>query len=445
MYDEKEIKLFSELFKARTDIFAIRWEKDNKNGYSPSYQYDPYQYKLHRIKGGNFQNYQDKSHTPLTKEQIIEHLNGEKFIGIYPLLKDNTSCFIAADFDKENWIEECRTFLNTCKSNNIPAYLERSRSGNGGHIWVFFEQPYPANRSRKIIKTLLEETGLFSLFDKSSSFDRLFPNQDSLSGKGFGNLIALPLNKQSLEKGNCCFIDVETLQPYNNQWEFLKSICRISISELDKLYNRITNKETSIISNQTQAVSGKLSIRLNSSVCVSRAGLPMPLINFLKEEFNFFNTEYIIKKNIGKNTFGTERYFKFIEEKENDITIPRGAIGRLLRYCRDNQIENDFIDERKKHNNISFSCNVNLRDHQKSALEATSKKDIGVIVAPPGSGKTIIGLKIIAEKQQPALIIVHRKQLADQWIERIQTFLGIPKNEIGKIGQGKTKIGKKLL
>ena len=202
MYDEKEIKLFSELFKARTDIFAIRWEKDNKSGYSPSYQYDSYLYKLHKIKGGNFQNYQDKSHTPLTNEQITKHLNGGQFIGIYPLLQDNTSWFIAADFDKENWIDECRIFLNICINNNIPAYLERSRSGNGGHVWIFFEQPYPANRSRKIIKTLLEETGLFSLFDKSSSFDRLFPNQDSLSGKGFGNLIALPLNKQSLEKGD---------------------------------------------------------------------------------------------------------------------------------------------------------------------------------------------------------------------------------------------------
>ena len=359
-------------------------------------------------------------------------------------MKDNTSCFISADFDKENWIEECRIFLNTCKNNNIPAYFERSRSGNGGHVWVFFEQPYPASRSRKIIKTLLEETGLFSIFDKSSSFDRLFPNQDTLSGKGFGNLITLPLNKHSLEKGNCCFIDVDSLQPYSDQWAFMKNICRISISELDKLYNRFANSETSIISNQTRAVSEKLSIRLNSSVCISRTGLPMQLINFLKEELNFFNTEYIIKKNIGKNTFGTERYFKFIEETEKDILIPRGTIGRLLRYCRDNKIENDFIDERKKHNNISISCNVNLRDHQNSALEATSKKDIGVIVAPPGSGKTIIGLKIIAEKQQAALIIVHRKQLADQWIERIQTFLGIPKNEIGRIGQGKTKIGEKI-
>ncbi len=444
MYGEKEIKLFSALFNARKDVFALRWEKAGKCGYSPAYQYDQYHYKLHRIKGGNFQNYSEKSYTPLTEEEIIKHLNGEQFIGIYPLLKDNTSCFIAADFDKENWIEECRMFLNTCKNNNIPAYLERSRSGNGGHIWVFFEQPYPAIRSRKIIKTLLEETGLFSLFDKSSSFDRLFPNQDSLSGKGFGNLIALPLNKQSLEKGNCCFIDIDSLQPYSDQWAFLKNICRISISEIDILYNRFSDTKTSIISNQTQAVSGKFSIRLNSSVCVSRAGLPMPLINFLKDELNFFNTEFIIKKNIGKNTFGTERYFKFIEETEKDIIIPRGVIGRLLRYCRDNKIENDFIDERKKHNNISFSCNVNLRDHQKSALEAVSKKDIGIIVAPPGSGKTIIGLKIIAEQQQPALIIVHRKQLADQWIERIQTFLGISKNEIGKIGQGKTKIGRKI-
>ncbi len=446
MNEANKINLFSSLFNCRKDVFALRWEKAGKNGYSPTYQYDPYHYKLHRIKGGNFQNYSEKSYTSLTDEQIIKHLNGEQFIGIYPLLKDNTSWFIAADFDGEKWIDECRIFLEACKNNNIPAYLERSRSGKGGHIWVFFEQVYLAAKSRKIIKTLLEETGIFSLFDKSSSFDRLFPNQDTLSGKGFGNLIALPLNKDALEKGNCCFIDAETLQPYNDQWEFLKTIRKISVSELNKLFNKCAiSKE--ITSNQIfdkQNFSEKLIIKLNNSVHINRNGIPLQLINYLKEELNFFNTEYIIKKNIGKNTFGTERYFKFIEETEKDIIIPRGVIGRLLRYCRDNKIENDFIDERKKLNNILFSCNVNLKDHQKPALKAASKKNIGVIVAPPGSGKTIIGLKIIAEKQQPALIIVHRKQLAYQWIERIQTFLGIPKNEIGKIGQGKTKIGEKI-
>ncbi|TAL63372.1 MAG: DEAD/DEAH box helicase [Bacteroidetes bacterium] len=147
---------------------------------------------------------------------------------------------------------------------------------------------------------------------------------------------------------------------------------------------------------------------------------------------------------MGKNVWGTERYFKMIEETEDDIIIPRGFIGKLIRFFREHTIEYDFNDERQKANAVLFSPSIELREHQKPVLEGTKKKDFGVIVAPPGSGKTIIGLSVIANKQQPALIIVHRKQLADQWAERIESFLGIPKREIGKIGQGKNTLGKHI-
>lgn len=209
MIDENlkgQIELFKSLFKGRDDVFAVRWEKGNKNGYMPKYQYDPYKYRMHKMRGGTFQNYNEKTHFPYSDDQIAMHLAGEQLIGIYPLLRDNTSWFIAADFDKANWENECRVFIKSCNEINIPAYLERSRSGNGGHVWIFFDQPYPALKSRKIIISLLEKAGIFSIFDKSSSFDRLFPNQDSLSGKGFGNLIALPLHKPTLEKGNSCLL-----------------------------------------------------------------------------------------------------------------------------------------------------------------------------------------------------------------------------------------------
>ncbi len=231
------------LFKSRTDVFAKRWEKAGKAAYYPAYKFDPYSYKRHSIKGGSFKEYNDKDLEPLTEDQIAKHLNGEIFIGIYPLLKDNTSWFIAADFDKEKWVEECRLFLDVCKDHGIPAFLERSRSGKGGHVWIFFETPYPAVKSRKIIISLLEKSGSFSQFDKSSSFDRLFPNQDSLSGKGFGNLIALPFNKTALDQGNCCFIDPASLEPYPDQIEYLRQIQRISTTNLDSLFaGTITEK-----------------------------------------------------------------------------------------------------------------------------------------------------------------------------------------------------------
>ena len=201
---------------------------------------------------------------------------------------------------------------------------------------------------------------------------------------------------------------------------------------------------TPAITTLPKANNGKLVIALNNEARISREGMTTPLINFLKEELNFASTEFIIKKKIGKNTFGTERYFKFVEETENEIFIPRGFIGKLIRFCRENKIEHDFIDERKKQKLISYLFNAQLRDHQQTVVESIAKKDLGVIVAPPGSGKTIVALKIISDKQQPALIIVHRKQLVEQWTERVETFLGIPKNEIGKIGQGKSKVGKKI-
>jgi superfamily II DNA or RNA helicase len=438
MSTQSQISLITKLFKVRTDVFAIRWEKGSKSGYMPVYKYDHYKYKLHKIKGGSFNDYSDKEYSPLTNEQILKHLNGDQFIGIYPLLKDNTSWIIAADFDKEKWIDECRLFLNVCAEKGIPAYLERSRSGKGGHVWIFFEQNYPSVRSRKIIISLLEKAGIFSIFDKSSSFDRLFPNQDFLSGKGFGNLIALPLNKISLEQGNCCFIDPETLQPYSDQFEFISNVRKITLAELDLLYNDISNFNGDAIS----VPSEKTTIILSATIHINRVSLPISLINFLKEELNFANTEYFVKKKLGKNTWGTERYFKLIEETDQEIIIPRGFIGKILRFCKENKIEFVFQDERKKLPMIPFKSTIILHAHQTNAIEATIKKDFGVIVAPPGTGKTVIGLQIIAEKQQPALIVVHRKQLAEQWIERIQTFLGIPRHEIGRIGQSKRKVGK---
>lgn len=211
---EEQILLVKSLFTGREDVFALRWEKParsadggSKSGYMPAYSYDPYMYRLHKQKGGTFKDYQDKVYLKLDDHQLSKHLKSEQFIGIYPLLKDNTSWFIVADFDKKDWKSKYQKAIKICKANGIPAYLERSRSGNGGHVWVFFESPYPAVKSRIIILKLFEQADVFSAFDKNTCFDRLFPNQNYLSGKGFGNLIALPLQGEALKHGNSCFID----------------------------------------------------------------------------------------------------------------------------------------------------------------------------------------------------------------------------------------------
>lgn len=445
MKDDR-LNLYKALFKGREDVFALRREKGGKSSYMPAYSFDPHRYRQHQMKGGTFQTFTDKTYQILTDDHLIKHLKGEQVIGLYPLLQDNTSWFIAADFDEADWIEECRTFIKICEEHDIPVYLERSRSGKGGHVWIFFEEPYEAFRSRKIMMALLQKAGVISVFDKKSSFDRLFPNQDYHSKKGLGNLIALPLNKASLNNGNSCFIDPKTLQPFDDQWVFLKTINRITISQLNYIYKEQNNEDELSVGlfQKEQPITGRLEIVLNNEIHISRIGLPASLVAFLKEELNFANNEYLVKKNINKSTFGIKRYFKLLNETSEAISVPRGFIGRLLRFCKEQQIDYAFEDQRKRAELISFKGSIVLKEYQLPAQQAATKKDFGIIVAPPGSGKTVLSLSIVKDKQQPALILVHRKQLADQWVERIESFLGIPKKDIGRIGQGKNKPGKHI-
>lgn len=436
-FNNDDITSLLNIFKGRRDVFAVRWEKGNKSGYMPAYSYDPYHYRLHKANGGTFSNYNHKSYLHLSKIEISKHLQGLQQIGIYPLLQDNTSWFLVADFDKSDWQRQALKFLEGCRSKNVPAYLERSRSGNGAHVWIFFEEPYPASKSRKIFMEILERCGAFSLFDKSSSFDRLFPNQDYLTGKGLGNLIALPLFLPAVQKGNSSFVDPKTMVPIADQIGYLKRTRKMSLDLLEELYNETGTIAESNISN----IDEKLKIILSNTISLNSRAIPLVLINYLKEHLNFANSAFMIKKKSGRSTYETPRFFKLIEETENEILIPRGFIGKLLRFCRDTQVAHEFVDNRSKHAVISFSFNAALRRHQTNAIAEVGKKDFGVIVAPPGTGKTVIGLRIIADKQQPALIIVHRKQLLNQWMDRIESFLGLPKKDIGIIGQGKVKIG----
>ena len=224
---------------------------------------------------------------------------------------------------------------------------------------------------------------------------------------------------------------------------FLQNVERVSVEYLDMVFDSIKGPELlskpsfhDPLSNQEE-----IQIVLNNQIVIPGTQLSADVIQFLRDSLNFINSDYLIKKKLGKNTFGIEPYFRMIEERDGFIFLPKGFIGRLLRFLTENKIKFTFIDERKKLTTVNFSFKAALYDYQQAAIDVTEKKQIGIIVAPPGSGKTIIGLGIIANKKQPALIIVHRKQLFDQWVERIQSFLGIAEPFIGKIAPGKFKIG----
>jgi superfamily II DNA or RNA helicase len=291
---------------------------------------------------------------------------------------------------------------------------------------------------------LLRQANIISHFEKEPSFDRIFPNQDFHSGKGIGNLIALPLQGNSLLNGNSCFLNAVTFKPYENQWEFLSEISKVSTQSFKKLYNTLLseNPQEVLISNFDPSNKVELEIRISNQIYLKRIHLNRKLIVFLREQLNFYNSDYLAKKNLGKSTFKTEKYFNLIEETDKEVMMPRGFTSTLVQFCKTENVPFRIIDERQKKAKIEIESEIELLDHQEVALQKVREKDFGVIVSPPGSGKTIIGLEIIIEKQQPALIIVHRKQLFDQWIDRIQNFLKIPKKEIGQIGNQKNNIGK---
>ncbi len=440
-----QLQLFVSLFKGRQDVFAKRWEAKDKSGYTPAYNIDWNQYALHKTTGGSLKDYPHKSYIRLSDSAIRDHLEGKVIIGIYPLLANNTTWFVAVDFDENNWRTQIVQLYQQCLNQDVPAYIERSRSGNGGHLWIFFEQAYPALKSRIIIHHFLKDSGIRISASNSSSFDRIFPNQDYHSGKGLGNLIALPLQKTSLENENACFINPNTFDVYPDQWELLSSVKKVSNSKLDELFNEFS-KGHLIVHEQKPLPSSTntVEIILDNNITISRNNLPPELVLFLRKNLRITNSSYFIKKSTGQNTYDVKASSTVLEEHTDRLIIPRGCIGTLLRYCKTNKLNYNLTDKREMLPEVEYTPTGQLYDYQQTVLTTTSKKEMGVIVASPGAGKTFVGLSIVAQKKQPALIVVHRRQLLDQWIERIQTFLGIPKYKIGRITKGHIDIGDRI-
>lgn len=443
MTNQEKITIYSSLFRGRMDAYPHRWEKNGKNGWAPAYSFDWNKFNAHRAKGGTIKDFEHKILVPLTDDILLNHLLGKETIGIYPIVSNNTSYFIVADFDEGDWKSDCQKFINTCKGFDVEAYVEISRSGNGAHVWLFFENAYPCWKSRAIILEIMRKTFDHSEFAKEISFDRLFPNQDIITDGGFGNLIALPLQGERVRYGASVFCDSNTFTPFQNQWDFLKTIHKHSDSELDCVYNVLFENKSIEIKNPSPCNSC-LSIVIDGSLHLEKSELPTIVVKFIKEKLNVFNKEYATKKRLGKSVFGTEKYFNLIQENSGEILLPRGFFSELETFLKEKKLSYEIIEKYKKFEPTQFKSVISLRKEQDDLLNKIREHTNGIIVAPPGSGKTIIALELVARLGIPTLILVNRSQLLLQWIERIQQFLSISKIQIGVISGTKKKVGKQI-
>ncbi|WEG11280.1 DEAD/DEAH box helicase family protein [Pullulanibacillus sp. KACC 23026] len=450
--DEKikdAIYLFKSLFHGRSDTYAVRWEaKNGKSGYAPACQ-NEWQANLCNKPAIKCSECENRRLLPLTDHVIFEHLSGKKTIGLYPLLKDETCWFLAIDFDKKDWQIESIAFINTCKRLGVHAYLERSRSGNGGHVWIFFNQAVSASLARKFGHYLITKTRYETKL-QLASYDRLFPNQDLLTKGKFGNLIALPLQGSSKNQNNSVFVD-EHFTPFPDQWRYLSTIKRMSKSDLEKIVSQKTFQEP-IISwiketetqdklNNHEPVESITTLKLihKNGILIKKDQLPLPLLQQIKELAIFNNPNYFKAKAQRFSTNTIPRKIDCSEEENDNLILPRGCLEDIKNLLKKQAIQLEIEDQLFKGQPLTLNFEGNLHPQQDEALKSLLANPIGILSATTGFGKTVIASALIAQRQTNTLVLVHRKPLIDQWKKSLTQFLSIDEKQIGQIGGGKQK------
>jgi hypothetical protein len=468
---EQKVRLFRSLFRGRDDVFPRLWvnRKTGRDGFSPTCanEWEP---GLCAKKGGttggrrfNCAECANRSFLPVTDEEIERHLTGKQVIGVYPLLADETCWFLAADFDDRSWREDISVLRETCLEHGLPVAIERSRSGNGAHAWFFFSSPVPSASARSLGCFLITESMARRHQLSMSSYDRLFPNQDTLPRGGFGNLIALPLQREARQSGNTVFVN-DQLEPYADQWAFLSSMQRIDSSRLRDIVQEAgrrgqvmglraveeeeqsdgkpwkrppsgTSGRTVIVGPLPREVRAVLSQRL----FVERNGLPAAMVNLIKRLAAFQNPEFYKKQNMRLSTALTPRVISCAEELAEHIALPRGCLPEVEALLREHHVSIRIEDERVEGDPIDVTFRGTLTPLQEQAAQALLAHDTGVLVAPPGTGKTVVGAMLIAMRRLPTLVLVHRQPILDQWVAQLGLFLGLEPKEIGRIGAGRCK------
>lgn len=457
--DEK-VALFRRLFRGRTDVYPIRWESKTsaKSGYSPACanEWRTGVCEKPRIKCGECGS---RVLIPLSDAVLYDHLAGKHTVGVYPLLEDDTCHFLAIDFDEAEWREDARAFVQSCTELGVPAALEISRSGNGAHVWVFFAGRVPARDARRLGTAIISHTCSRTRQLKLASYDRLFPNQDTMPKGGFGNLVALPLQKLPRENGCSVFVDVE-LCPFDDQWAFLTAIQPMAPHDIEPTILRATGGvhplDVTFIDEEDMArpwqrstplaktLSGAsmpkyLTVTLANLIYFEKAQLPQVLANRLIRLAAFQNPEFYKAQAMRLSVWDKPRVIGCAENYPQYIALPRGCLDAAQKLLRDHGIRCKLRDERYGGEPLEVTFVGKLRPDQQSAVAGMLSHDVGVLYAPTAFGKTVTAAAMIANRGVNTLVLVHRTELLKQWQARLQSFLGIGKGMIGTIGGGKAK------
>jgi superfamily II DNA or RNA helicase len=463
----EKIALFRSLFHGRQDVYAIRWVAGNgRSGYSPACanEWDSALCGKPKTKCADCPN---RKFLPLTDQVLVDHLSGKHTIGIYPLLTDETCRFLVVDFDRDTWIEDAEAYLGVCEELEIHAALERSRSGQGGHVWIFFRSPISAEIARKLgfsILTRAMEKRYKIAFD---SYDRFFPSQDTMPKGGFGNLIALPPQRNMRDEGNTVFLD-KKLKPFQDQWSFLSSVEKVQAVAVQAIVCdtqnsgsitpiRMSRQEVVAEDPWTAPSSGRsvdpiitglfpesVRVVMANMIFLEKTGLPSPLLTRIKRLASFRNPEFYRAQAMRLSTFGKPQIISCAEDLERYMVLPRGTLDELLELLKVQGIAVKMEDERFYGTPVEVDFVGELRTEQKKAAEQLLKEDIGILSAATAFGKTVVAAWMIAERRVNTLVLVHRKQLMDQWRDRLNIFIDFrstdrkgKKSLIGLIGGGK--------
>ena len=457
-----KIALFRSLFRGREDAYPLRWENTAKGraGYAPACanEWKPSVCHKPRVRCGACPN---QAFVPVTDEAVERHLRGRHTMGVYPMLADDTCRFLAADFDKETWRCDAGAYLDACGAKGLPAALERSRSGNGAHVWFFFAEPVPASLARRLGAHLLTEAMERNPDIGFRSYDRFFPSQDTMPQGGFGNLIALPLQGGPRENGHSVFLDGD-FKPWPDQWAFLSGLRRLTEAEAGAIVDeagrrgRVVGLRLPLDDEDEEpwtappsrrrplpAIAGVLPERiaavLADQIYIPREGLPPGLVNRLVRLAAFQNPAFYAAQAMRRSTYGAPRVVACAELLSHHIALPRGCLAAMQHLLEELGIGLGLRDERFAGRPVETTFLGELTPEQAAAADALLKHDNGVLAATTAFGKTVVAASLLAARRANTLILVHRLQLMEQWVARLGAFLDLPASAIGQTGGGKRK------